>query len=70
MMKSKKRRIAIFVFIVTFLVFIAVLAASVIKTKAYNNARHHFALSGQDCFSQEGAQTEGITVSAAARDST
>jgi uncharacterized membrane protein SpoIIM required for sporulation len=33
---SKKRRIAISIFAVTFLVLIAVLAASVIKTNAYN----------------------------------
>ena len=69
-MKRKNRRTAIAVFVVTFLALVAVLAASVIKTNAYNNTRHRADLSGQDLFSQEGAQTNGVTVSAAPRGST
>ena len=67
---SKKRRIAISIFAVTFLVLIAVLAASVIKTNAYNKIRHHASFSGQSCFSSEGAQAEGLTINAAPRGST
>ena len=69
-MKRKNRRTVIAVFVVTFLALVAVLAASVIKTNAYNNTRHRADLSGQDLFSQEGAQTNGVTVSAAPRGST
>ncbi len=69
-MRDKKRSVAAWAFVVTFLAFIAILAASVMKTNAYNSARHHAAFSGHDYFSPEGAQTDGITVSAAPRGST
>lgn len=69
-MKNNRRRVAVLVFVIVFLIAIAFLAASIIKTRAYNNTRHGASFSGHDLFSQEGAQTDGILVSAAPRDST
>ena len=69
-MKSKRRRIAVPVFVVTSLILLAVLVASVVKTDAYNKTRHLASFSGQDCFSQDGAQAYGITLNAESRGST
>ncbi len=69
-MKSKNGRVAFLVFLITFLIILAVLAAGMIKTSVYNNTNHHLSLSGQELFTEEGAHYDGLSVKGAPRSST
>ena len=69
-MKQNNRKKAAWIFAVTFLIVLAVLAAAMLKTSAYNHTRHHADLAGTAVFSERGAQAEGISVTAAPRGST
>ena len=71
MMKNRSRKTAPWVFAVTLLIILAVLAVSVIKTNAYNNAEHTASFSGPELFSAEGRHADrDVFVDAAARSST
>lgn len=63
-MKQNNRKKAAWIFAVTFLIVLAVLAAAMLKTSAYNHTRHHADLAGTAVFSERGAQAEGISVTA------
>lgn len=69
-MDVKKSRVALWVFVITFLAATAVMIASVIKNNAYNNTIHNVDIVGEDMFSQEGVAVDGITVNAAPRSGT
>ena len=69
-MKQNNRKKAAWIFAVTFLIVLAVLAAAMLKTSAYNHTRHHADLAGTAVFSERGAQAEGISVTAVPRGST
>ena len=69
-MKQNNRKKAAWIFAVTFLMVLAVLAAAMLKTSAYNHTRHHADLPGTAVFSERGARAEGISVTAAPRGST
>ena len=69
-MKQNNRKKAAWIFAVTFLMVLGVLAAAMLKTNAYNRTRHHAELPGTAVFSERGAQAEGISVTAAPRGST
>ncbi|MDO5458143.1 MAG: hypothetical protein Q4F32_00735 [Eubacteriales bacterium] len=63
-MKQNNRKKEAWIFAVTFLIVLAILAAAMLKTNAYNRTRHHADLPGADVFSQHGAAADGITVTA------
>ena len=69
-MKRKNSKTAALSFAVTFLIAIAVLAASMIKISVFNNTRHTASFMGTELFSQEDTQTSGFSVHAAPRGST
>lgn len=69
-MKNKNSKIAAVFFVVAFLIVFAILGASMIKTNAYNNKRHHAVFSGSDFLSQQGVGAEGVSVKVAPRGST
>ena len=69
-MKQNNRKKAAWIFAVTFLMVLGVLAAAMLKTNAYNRTRHHAELPGTAVFSERGALAEGISVTAAPRGST
>ena len=71
MIRKPNKKTAAAVFIAILLIVIAVFAASVIKTNAYNSKTHHAVFAGPELFSAENAQTgKGVFVQAAARSST
>ena len=70
MKKESRKHTALLVFAVTLLIALAVLAASVIKTNAYNNTRHHESFSGSGLFSPERTKEKPVSVEGAARSST
>ena len=69
-MMQKNRKTTAWIFAVTFLLVLAVFAAAVLRTNAYNHTRHHAELPGADVFSDHGAETDGILVTAGPRGST
>ena len=69
-MNKKTRKTIIIVFIVSLIIIVAVFAASLIKTDAYNKANHQDAFSGDALFGEEDPKTADLSVHAAARDST
>ncbi|MBR4164657.1 MAG: HD domain-containing protein, partial [Lachnospiraceae bacterium] len=70
MMKTDNRKISAVIFAVTLALIIACLAASMIKTSAFNKAKHHEVFTGPDLFSGEDARAKPVSVKAAARGST
>ena len=71
MNKTNHKKTAAAVFAILLLAVIALMAASVIMTSAYNSKNHHAVFAGPDLFSAEGAQNEkGVFVEGAARSST
>ena len=69
-MKNGNRKTASILFIVTLMIAIVCLGLSVIKTNAYNNARHHGVFAGAELFSQDDSQKNAVSVTASARSST
>ncbi|MCR5825255.1 MAG: HD-GYP domain-containing protein [Oscillospiraceae bacterium] len=57
-------------FLVTLLLTLACLVASIVKTNAYNRTQHHAEFSGAALFSAEGMGSSGVTVTAVPRSST
>jgi len=70
MMKNGSRKKAAVIFTVTLIIVMAVFALSILKTDAYNSAKHHATFSGGTLFSSEDAQTDDVSVNAAPRSST
>lgn len=69
-LKNEKGKRAIIVFIVTFLAILAMLAASVINTRAYNSVRHVDEIAGAELFSPEKTKEHGVSIVAVPRGST
>ena len=71
MIKNKEQKKASALFVVAFMIVIAIMLVSVIKTKTYNSKRHYDSYAGTTVFSGEGAMGKmGVSVRAAARTST
>ena len=68
-MKQNVRR-TIIIFIVTFVIILAVFAVSLIKTKAYNSKRHNVLFDHSKLFTDEGKDKIPVSVTAAARSDT
>ncbi len=64
---NKKRNI---IFVVTLILALACLGASVIKTNAYNNAKHRKMFAGDKLFNPESASSEEVSIVGVPRDST
>ncbi len=58
------------IFLITLIAALAILALSIIKTKAYNAENHMAEFSGEALLTAENAQAEKVTATAAARNST
>ena len=69
-MKTKNRKKAVFTFALTLLLIIAVFGLSLIKTSAYNRAKHHAVFAGEALFSDDNAQAYDVKVTAVPRSST
>ncbi len=69
-MKEEHWKTAICIFSVTLMILVAIFAVSRIKTGRYNNEVHHAVFSGEDLFSSDAIQKEGVYVKASARSST
>lgn len=67
---KKNRKKTILAFAVTLIIIFAVFAASLIKTKAYNEKSHSETFSGPTLFSTEGNSKKDVSVEASARSST
>ena len=70
MKKSENRKKIVILFVVTLMIAIVCLAASLIKTNAYNDQRHYETFSGEGLFSPEAPQTKEVSVAAVPRSST
>lgn len=66
-MNNKKRIVWIYAF--TFILILAVLALSIVKTNEYNRVRHHISIDGDTLFSADEVD-DSVSVRAAARAST
>ena len=69
-MKTKNRKTVALVFLGALIAAAAILVIGIVKTRLYNAAKHTAAFSGAGLFSAEAARTEGVTVTASARNST
>ncbi|MBQ4427068.1 MAG: HD-GYP domain-containing protein [Oscillospiraceae bacterium] len=69
-MKSEKGKREIIAFAVILLAIISMLAASFIKTNAYNSVRHFDEVRGAELFSPEESDKKGVTIVAVPRSST
>ena len=68
--KDQNRKRATIIFAVVLAAALACLAASVVKTNAFNHAMHRETFAGADLFSPEDAKSKEVSVVAAARSST
>ena len=69
-MKTKNRKTVALVFLGALIAAAAILVIGIVKTRLYNAAKHTAAFSGAGLFSAEAARTEGVTVTASARNNT
>ena len=67
---SRKARNVYLILMIAFSVAIAVMVASIIKTRAYNEKRHRVSYSGTQLFSGERSETEDVGIIAQSREST
>ena len=70
MKKEKTRGGAIVIFVVTFLISIAVFAIAIVKTNAFNHAKHDKVLSGDELFLDGNTDGQDVYVKAIPREST
>ncbi len=70
MKQNDNRKPAIIAFVVTLILALAFLGASVIKTNAYNSVTHHESFSKAELFSPDGAKQKDVSVVAVPRSST
>lgn len=70
LMKEEHWKTAICIFSVTLIILVSIFAVSKIKTGNYNKELHHAVFSGEDLFSSDAIQKEGVYVKASARSST
>ena len=71
MTTAKKSKKAFIIFLAVMLMIAATFAASVLKTRAYNNKSHSATFAGQELFSEDGGKADlDVSVSASARSST
>ena len=69
-MDRTNKKSVIIIFIVTIAIAVVVLLVSIIKTHAYNSARHATVFSGTELFSEQESQEKDVCVVAQTRDST
>ncbi len=69
-MKTKNRKKAVFTFAATLLLIIAVFGLSLIKTGAYNRAKHRTVFAGEALFTDDNAQAYDVKATAIPRSST
>ncbi len=67
-MRIRKRTIAIFA--LTLVIILVMLAASVLKTDAYNKKTHHTTFEGETLFTEKASETIPLSINAYARSST
>lgn len=69
-MKTEKKNVKLIIFIITFILIIAVGITGIINTYQFNKVVHQKTLKGASLFSEEGADEEEVSIRAIARSST